>query len=107
MANASAEYSVKGILRELLTYKSGVFGMTLLALLVLISLYTVITIPYSTAIELWRGGENIWIENPRNAQPYWVRYFGKNLPETIKRDSTQAGRVGTIKVLTPILERNM
>jgi len=107
MENAAAEYSIKGILKQLLTYKSGVFGIALLVLLILISVYTMITIPYSTAIELWRGGENVWIENPRNAQPTWIRYLGKNLPETIKRDSTQAGRVGTIKVLTPIPERNM
>ena len=41
-------------------------------------------------MRLWRGGEDIWIENPRNAQPGWVNLFpGNNLPKTIVVDSRQ------------------
>lgn len=107
MGNAGAEYSLKGILRQLLTYKSGIFGIAFLILLISISVSATVAIPYEEAIDLWRGEGEVWMENPRNAQPYWVRYLGKNLPETIKRDSLEAGRLGTIKVLTPIPERDL
>jgi peptide/nickel transport system permease protein len=67
----------------------------------------VVTIPYDKAIELWRGDDEVWIGNPRNAQPYWANVFGSNLPETIERDSSLTNHVGTIKVLTPVPERNL
>jgi len=52
--------------------------------LVALSLTAIATIPYEEAIRLWRGGEAIWIDSPRNALPSWVNRFpGVNLPETI------------------------
>ncbi len=56
-------------------------------LLITLSVYTVVALPYDSTIRLWRGEGGVWLETPRNAQPYWVNYFGQNLPETIKRDS--------------------
>lgn len=107
MASESAEYGLKNITKELLRYKSGIFGVAFLILLISLSVYTVVTIPYNEAIDLWRGEGGVWLETPRNAQPYWVRYFGRNLPETIKRDSSQEGQKGTIKLLTPVPETNL
>jgi peptide/nickel transport system permease protein len=102
MAAAGAEFGVKGVLRELLTYKSGLFGVIILCFLVAISVYTVIAIPYDKAVELWRG-EAAWTENPRNAQPLWVKYItGVNLPETIKRDTADPNKVGIYKAITDI-----
>jgi peptide/nickel transport system permease protein len=52
--------------------------------LVAVAIYTVVAIPYSQGINLWRGGEDIWVENPRNARPSWVNFFsGKRLPKTL------------------------
>ena len=107
MASESAEYGLKNITKELLRYKSGIFGVAFLILLISLSVYTIVTIPYNEAIDLWRGEGGVWLETPRNAQPYWVRYFGRNLPETIKRDSSQEGQKGTIKLLTPVPETNL
>jgi peptide/nickel transport system permease protein len=77
-------------LRELPRYTSALVGLAIIAALVGLALYGVITIPYSEAVRLWRGGEGIWIENPRNAQPGWVNLFpGRNLPETIVLDSRE------------------
>ena len=45
-------------LRELLRYPSAIFSLVLILLMVLLSLYTVITTPYSEAIRLWRGSED-------------------------------------------------
>ena len=44
-----------------------------------LSVYTVFAIPYRQAIQLWRGGENLWIENPRNAAPAWFNLFRRQL----------------------------
>jgi len=63
-------------------YPSAVAGAVLIALLIGVSIATVIAIPYSEAIERWRGGE-IWERNPVNAGPVWAdRLLGGNLPAT-------------------------
>ncbi len=43
-------------LYQLRQYPSAIAGALLILFLVLLSLYTVIAIPYSQAIEQWRGG---------------------------------------------------
>jgi len=83
-----AEYGLKGVVRELLSYKSGIVGLAILALLIAISVYAIVAIPYEEAIRLWRGQEAMWIDNPRTAAPEWVEIFvGKKLPRTIRLDS--------------------
>ncbi len=78
--------------RDLLRYPSAVAGLLLIASLFVLSLYTVISLPYDEAISRWRGGENVWIETPRNAEPAWVNLLpGVNKPETIILNSTDAG----------------
>ena len=94
MSAPGAEFGLKGVVRELLSYKAGVVGLSLLALLFAISVYAIVAIPYDEAIRLWRGQEAMWIDNPRTAAPEWVEFFvGKKLPRTIKLDSRlqQAG----------------
>ncbi len=88
MSAPGAEYGLKGVVRELLSYKSGIVGLAILALLVAISVYAIVAIPYEEAIRLWRGQEAMWIDNPRTAAPEWVEIFvGKKLPRTIRLDS--------------------
>lgn len=92
----------KARLKELTTYKSALLGIGILALLIAISIYTIVTLPYEEATHLWRAGEAIWLDNPRNAKPSWLNYFSsKKLPETIILD-TQKHRTGITKVLIPI-----
>jgi peptide/nickel transport system permease protein len=43
--------------------------------LVFIAVYAMIKIPYSEAIRLWRGGEEVWYQNPKFAPPSWINYF--------------------------------
>lgn len=75
-------------LGQLIRYPSAVVGLILIAALIGVSIYTPIALPYNEAIRLWRGGDNVWLETPRNAQPRWVNLFpGVNLPETIILDS--------------------
>jgi peptide/nickel transport system permease protein len=65
-------------------YPSALAGIIIILMLVGVSIYTVITIPYPRAIELWRGMEADWYRNPKLAAPVWYNWFLKEkLPETI------------------------
>ena len=71
-------------LREILKYPTALAGIIIILILLGISAYAVITIPYSRAIELWRGMEADWYKNPKLAAPVWYNWFRKDkLPETI------------------------
>ncbi|MBI4790024.1 MAG: ABC transporter permease [Chloroflexi bacterium] len=81
--------NVIDFLRDLAHYRSALFGMIIIGLLILIAIYTVIMLPYDTAINLWRGGEEVWGDNPRNALPAWMNVFaGNSLAPSIVLDSS-------------------
>jgi len=74
--------------RELLRYPTAIVGLVIIAVLIGVSIYAVVSMPYSEAIRLWRGGENVWARNPKTAAPTWVNMFRRgNLPPTIAIDS--------------------
>jgi len=74
--------------RELRKYPSAIAGLLIILGLVALSVYTVIALPYEQAVTLWRGGENLWTENPRNAAPRWLNLLpGPKRSETLKLDS--------------------
>lgn len=92
--------SITNALREIARYPSALLGSLIIASLLALAVYAVVTLPYNEAIRLWRGGESVWIEHPRNAQPRWVNFFRREkLPETIVLDS-KSGAVA--KATTPI-----
>ncbi|MFP3951224.1 MAG: ABC transporter permease [Candidatus Bathyarchaeia archaeon] len=102
MESPVADQGIKGIIKELLSYKSGIFGLLFLFLLIGISIYTVATIPYSEAVSLWRGEGGVWRETPRNARPSWMNYLGYNLPKSIKLNSTSENAPGITKRVTHV-----
>ncbi|MCX6068101.1 MAG: ABC transporter permease, partial [Chloroflexi bacterium] len=67
--------TIRKNLRAILRYPSALVGMLVILGLIILSIYTVITIPYAEAIRLWRGGEEIWYKNPRQAAPAWFNLF--------------------------------
>jgi len=83
-------------LKELLHYRSAVFGLLIIGALIVLALYAIVAVPYDEAIRQWRGGEEIWGDYPRNAVPLWMNLFaGKSLPTTIivnSRDDKQVTR---------------
>jgi peptide/nickel transport system permease protein len=84
--------------QELLRYPSAIASLAIILLLLGISAYTLISIPYEEAIVLWRGGEDIWYQQPKNALPAWVNYFRREkLAETILVDSTDESIVKKIE----------
>ncbi|MBN1666506.1 MAG: ABC transporter permease [Anaerolineales bacterium] len=70
--------------KELLRYPSAIAGLIIVALLISVGIYAMITIPYNEAIRLWRGGEDVWYQNPKTAAPVWINWFTREkLPPTI------------------------
>ena len=73
--------SIKGSLREILRYPSAIVGLVIILILIFTAIYTLVTIPYQKAITLWRGGEDVWYQNPKFAPPEWTNLFSsKKLP---------------------------
>lgn len=62
-------------LRQLARYPSAIFGLSIVLVLLLIAIYTMIKLPYSEALILWRGSEAEWYNSPRNAAPAWLNWF--------------------------------
>ena len=76
--------SIKRFFNQIKNYPTAIAGLVIVFLLVVVAVYTVITIPYSEAIRLWRGGEGVWDNSPRYAKPKWVNWFSETKkPETI------------------------
>jgi peptide/nickel transport system permease protein len=91
--------TLKGSFREVLRYPSALVGLVIILILVAIAVYAVIKIPYRQAVDLWRGGESAWYQNPKFAPPAWFNTFlRKKLPVSFKV-STSDGSMS--KTITP------
>ncbi len=67
--------AMKSSFRSLLKYPSAVMGILVVFLLIFTAGYAMVRIPYSEAIRLWRGGEDVWYQNPKFAPPAWINFF--------------------------------
>ncbi len=65
----------KKSLQSLFYYPSAIVGMLVVFLLIFTAVYAMIKIPYKEAIRLWRGGEEVWYQNPKFAPPAWINLF--------------------------------
>ena len=84
-------------LKELLKYPTALAGAIIILILLAISIYTVIAIPYDRAIQLWKGAEEDWYKNPKLAAPVWYNWFRSDkLPETIDLTTTSPGVTRTV-----------
>jgi peptide/nickel transport system permease protein len=76
-------YWFKG-LQELRHYPSAIVGLAIVGILIAVSVLTVFSMPLDQAIRLWRAGEGVWEESPRNASPMLINLWpGNNYPQTI------------------------
>lgn len=90
--------ALRNTFREISKYPSAIFGGIIIFLLFILAAYAMIKIPYQEAIRLWRGGEDVWYQNPKNAPPAWFNLFTKNkLPESF---AVKGGEEGFSKVVT-------
>ena len=87
--------AMKSFFQNISKYPSAIFGSIIILALVLAAIYVLITIPYQEAITKWRGGEEVWYQNPKNAPPIWTNLFrDEKLVEsfTINQDDEQVTR---------------
>lgn len=66
---------LKNFFRDIAHYPSAIAGSIMIFLLIVFAVYAMIKIPYSEAIRLWRGGEDVWYQNPKMAPPIWYNWF--------------------------------
>jgi len=95
-------------LRQLRKYPSAVFGLSIIVGLLVLSIYTIVTIPYSEAVRLWRGGEEVWGDSAKNAWPIWYDFVtGKRQPRTIVLKTDSDGVVKDVTSADGVTEVNM
>ncbi len=71
--------------------------MVIVVILLGISVYTMFAIPYDEAVRLWRGGESVWYQNPRQAPPAWFNVFSaKKLPVSFAMSSASNQSARTV-----------
>jgi peptide/nickel transport system permease protein len=88
---------LKGWFRALLRFPSAVMGLAIITFLLGVSAYALITIPYSEAVRLWRGGEDVWYKNPKYAAPSWYNFFtSKKLPLSFAVDTADGTMSKTV-----------
>lgn len=88
-------------LRQLRNYPSAMIGLTIIGLVLIVAVITPFIIPYSEAIRLWRGGEEVWANYPRNAAPAWSNVFTRtDLPATIVFESAQGDGDRTVEQIS-------
>jgi peptide/nickel transport system permease protein len=94
---------IKDVLWQIIRYPSAVIGLGIITTLLGVSIYAVTVIPYEEVVYLWRGGEAVTQDVPRNARPVWFNYFYQaKQPETIVMDSRQGQVERTVEELDNI-----
>jgi peptide/nickel transport system permease protein len=87
-------------LQEIAQYPSAIVGLLIILVLVMVSVVTLIAIPYKEAVHLWRGGEDVWYNSPKTAAPKWTNWFRQEkLPETFTLD-TRDGEIEKVYELS-------
>jgi peptide/nickel transport system permease protein len=93
-------------LKQIRYYPSAIAGTAIIIALIFLAVYALVTIPYSEAIRLWRGGEDVWYNSPKNARPTWLNWFRKDkLPTTLVMDSRDESVERSVEVVD--VERQM
>lgn len=73
----------------ILRYPTVLASVFIITVLIGLSIYAVVAIPYSEVVPLWRGAGDIWSDTPRYAAPAWTNLFrSEKLPETFKLTSS-------------------
>ena len=90
--------TMKKNFQELLRYPSAVFGLSIILVLIIVAVIALTTVPYDEAIRLWRGGEDVWYMNPKNAPPEWTNWFrSKDLPTSFLLNTTDGTAEKTVE----------
>ncbi len=89
--------ALRNSFREIRRYPSAIVGSMVIVLMVVTAVYAMATIPYQEAIRRWRGGEEIWYQNPKFAPPAWFNLFSRHkLPVSFSVRTTDGSMSKTV-----------
>jgi peptide/nickel transport system permease protein len=89
---------------EFRQYPSAIAGLIIIAALILLAAYSLVAMPTREAVRLWRGGEELWSDNPKTAAPAWTNIFRRQkLPETVVLSSVN----GTADKVTEVITEDL
>lgn len=92
MSGARLANGLRQFARSLGAFPSAIAGLVVIAALIIVSLVTVVALPYDETIAQWRGENGAFTRNPRSAAPAWTNLFRRDkLPESIQLYSSDAG----------------
>lgn len=92
--------SIANFFKQIKNYPSAIAGMIIVALMFVLAIYAVIAIPYDEAVRLWRGGEGVWLETPRNARPAWFNvFYREKQPVTLVMRTTDTPELKSVMEL--------
>lgn len=91
--------TLKHFWRDMQRYPSAIAGLAVILFLVVVAVYAMVTIPYNEAIRQWRGGEDVWYQNPQFAPPEWTNWFSSK-KQPVSFDVSTSTHTMT-KVVTP------
>ena len=90
----------KRSLHLLVQYPSVALGLAIILLLAALAIYAVLSMPLAEAVRLWRAGEGVWQDTPRNAAPAWLNGLRREkLPVTQVFDSRLQPESKTVHLL--------
>ena len=94
-------------LREILRYPSAIAGTVIILLLIAVSVYALVAIPYQEVLRLWRGGEDVWYTNPQYAPPVWMNYFTrKKLPVSFAMSTAEVNEDEAVMKIVEVGAQN-
>lgn len=87
---------LRSVGKNILTYPMAAVGLLVILILIIVSIGTLIWLPYEKAVDYWHGDH--WMETPRLARPIWFNLFRKEkLPESVFFDSTKETQDGRME----------
>jgi len=82
--------SIKGGIREVLSYNMGRVSLVIILFMVIASAYAIATLPNDFP-SMWRNAAGPpWIYNPKGAPPFWVKYLGVQVADTVDYKRVEA-----------------
>jgi peptide/nickel transport system permease protein len=89
--------ALKNSIRDFARYPSAILGSVIIFALMGVAVYALVTIPYSEAVRLWRGGEDVWYQNPKYAAPVWYNFFySKKEPVSFAANTADGSMTKTV-----------
>jgi peptide/nickel transport system permease protein len=80
-----ASYSqFREVVAEIQRYPTAIAGVVIILLLISLTIYTLVTVPYQEAERHWNAEPRVVFYNPTNAQPVWVNLLRRDpLPSSL------------------------